>query len=89
MIFHYLTEYQALAYWIILFGMMIEGDIFLFTVGFLTYQGYFDIDTILFLIFFSVIIGDNIWYALGEIISEKNNFFTRFIKHVTRSFDNH
>lgn len=89
MLLHYLTDYQILAYWIIFIGMMIEGDILLFTVGFLTYQGYFDIGVVLLTVFSGVIIGDNIWYVLGEFMDEKDNFFTRFIKRATESFDDH
>lgn len=86
---HYLTEYQTLGYIMIFLGMMIEGDILLFTVGFLVHRGYFDVGTMLALIFSGVIIGDNIWYILGELIGGKDNFFTRFIKRITESFDDH
>ena len=89
MLLHYLTEYQTLAYWIIFFGMMIEGDIFLFTAGFLTYQGYFDIGIAFFLLFLGAIMGDNIWYVIGESAAIKNNFFARFINRVTKHFDEH
>lgn len=89
MFLHYLTEYQTLAYWVIFFGMMIEGDILLFTIGFLVHRGYFNIDIVLLTVLSGVIIGDNIWYGLGELMDGKDNFFTRFIKRVAEPFDDH
>ena len=89
MIFHYLTEYQNLGYLIIFLGMMIEGDILLFTTGFLTYRGYFDIGVVLILVLLGVIIGDNLWYVFGELMAGRNNFFIRFINRITGPFDEH
>lgn len=89
MILHYLSEYQTLGYIIVFLGMMIEGDILLFTAGFLVHRGYFNIDIALLAVFSGVIIGDNIWYVLGELIDGKDNFFTRFIKRITEPFDEH
>ncbi|MCX6813087.1 MAG: hypothetical protein NTV77_01185 [Candidatus Azambacteria bacterium] len=56
---HYLAAHQMLSYAVIFFGMAIEGDILLFTAGFLTHQGYFDIGVVLLLVFLGAIIGDN------------------------------
>ena len=67
---------------------MIEGDILLFTAGFLTYRGYFDIGTMLLVVSLGVVIGDNLWYMLGEVIKE-NSVFGRFITRVIRPFDEH
>jgi len=91
MILHYLTDHQALGYIIIFIGMMIEGDILLFTAGFLTHQGYFDIGIMLLLVFSGVIIGDNIWYVFGELMAEKKSFLgaKKFIGNLTNHFDEH
>ncbi len=80
-----------LGYAIIFFGMMVEGDILLFTAGFLTHQGYFDIDIMLLLVFLGTIIGDNIWYVLGELLGEKKSFLKvkKFIEKATSPFDEH
>ncbi len=88
---HYLTAHQTLGYAIIFFGMMIEGDIVLFTAGFLTHQGYFDIGIILLLVFLGAIIGDNIWYVLGELMNEKKLFLKvkKFMEKATSPFDEH
>lgn len=88
MFLHYLTEYQTLGYIIIFLGMMIEGDIFLFTVGFLTHQGYFEFGIAFLVVFSGVIIGDNLWYALGEMVNE-NSVLGRFITRLTKPFDKH
>jgi len=92
MILHqYLIAHQMLGYAIIFFGMMIEGDIILFTAGFLTHQGYFDIGIILILLFLGAIIGDNIWYVLGEVMGEKKLFLRikNLIEKATGPFDEH
>ena len=71
---HYLIAHQIFGYAIIFFGMMIEGDILLFTAGSLTHQGYFDIGVALILVFLGTIIGNNIWYVLGELMGKKKLF---------------
>lgn len=88
---HYLAAHQMLSYAVIFFGMAIEGDILLFTAGFLTHQGYFDIGVVLLLVFLGAIIGDNIWYVLGELMSEKELFLKvkKFIEKATSPFDEH
>jgi membrane protein DedA with SNARE-associated domain len=89
MILHYLTDHQTLGYLIIFIGTMVEGDILLFTAGFLTHQGYFDIGTVIFLVFSGVIIGDNLWYVLGELMREREYFkkFRHFIGNITDPFN--
>ena len=88
MFLHYLTEYQTWSYIIIFLGMMVEGDILLFTVGFLANRGYFAIDMALLTVFLGTLIGDNLWYVLGEIINE-NSVFGRFVIRLTKPFDEH
>jgi len=88
---HYLIAHQILGYAIIFFGMMIEGDIILFTAGFLTHQGYFDIGIALILVFLGTIVGDNIWYVLGESLGVNKSFsrINQYIEKATSSFDGH
>jgi len=80
-----------LGYAIIFFGMIIEGDFMLFTAGFLTRQGYFDIGIVLLLVFSGAIIGDNIWYVLGGLVSEKKLFFRvkKFVEKAAGLLDEH
>lgn len=88
MFLHYLSEYQTLGLVIIFLGMMIEGDIFLFTTGFLVNRGYFAIDLAFLAVFLGTLIGDNLWYVLGELINE-NSVFGRFVSRLTKPFDKH
>lgn len=88
MFLHYLSEYQTLGFVIIFLGMMIEGDILLFTVGFLTHRGYFNIGLMLLVVSFGVLIGDNLWYIFGEMVNE-NSASGRFITRVVKPFDEH
>lgn len=88
MFLRYLTEYQTLAYWIIFIGMMIEGDIILFTAGFLAHRGYFNVDALLLIVISGVILGDNLWYVLGEMLNEKSYLY-KFISRIASPFDEH
>lgn len=88
MIFHYIISHQTFAYLIIFVGMMIEGDVLLFTAGFLANRGIFDVITLLIIIFSGVILGDNLWYIFGEII-KKESYLYGFIERLTLPFDEH
>ena len=50
------------------FGFFLPGDSLLFTVGFLSSQGYLNIVTSLLVIFFAAVLGDNFGYAFGRKI---------------------
>jgi len=88
---HFLTHHQMLGYVVIFLGMMFEGDITLFTAGFLTHQGYFNFGTMLTLLFCGAIVGDNMWYVFGEFMAEKKIFsrFKNFLEKSTSPFDEH
>lgn len=90
-LYQYLTAHQTLGYAIIFLGIMIEGDIILFTAGFLTFQGFFNLGIMLPLVFLGTMIGDNLWYVFGELIGEKKIFFKfkNFIEKATGPFDDH
>lgn len=88
MILDYIIIHQTFAYLIIFVGMMIEGDILLFTAGFLANRGFFDVITLLVIVFSGVILGDNLWYIFGEVI-KKESWFNKFIERITLPFDEH
>jgi membrane protein DedA with SNARE-associated domain len=70
----YLTLWRPLGYTLTFFGMMFEGDATLFTVAFLTSEGFFDIGDMTVIATASVIIGDILWYFLGR------NYISKFPK---------
>ncbi|MDP3947189.1 MAG: DedA family protein [bacterium] len=61
----FLTAWQPLGYLLAFFGMIVEGDIFLFAAAFLTSRGLFDPLLMFAALFSGVIFGDVLWYGLG------------------------
>lgn len=55
----------------VLIGFFLPGDSLIFTAGFLSSQGVFDLATILTLGFLGAVLGDNFGYALGKKIGPK------------------
>ncbi len=87
----FLTAHQSIGYVIAFLGIALEGEVTLFTAAFLASRGYFDPVFLFALAFAGAIIGDNIWYVLGEIAREKNRFskIRRLAEKATGSFDEH
>jgi membrane-associated protein len=61
-------------------GFFLPGDSLLFTAGFLSSLGYFNIGTIILVSFIAAVIGDNIGYAVGrkygaKIFYKQNSLF--------------
>jgi len=88
-ILHYLTWWHPLGYVIVFVGMILEGDIILFTASFLTHQGFFDLGNMIFTVLAGVIIGDLLWYWLGIWINNKTFFLGRWIRRLTKKIDSH
>lgn len=84
-----LTEYRWLGYLIVFLGLMVEGDILLFTAFFLARSGFFDIGDLIFFSLLGTLIGDIGWYSLGRY---RFRWFSRlypWVEKVTHPFDNH
>lgn len=90
LLFSYLVWWRPIGYLIIFLGMILEGDIVLFTASFLTHQGFFDIGDMTVAILGGVLIGDIFWYAMGSRISgNAQSFFARWIERIAHFFDKH
>lgn len=63
----FLTAWQPLGYLLAFLGMIVEGDIFLFTAAFLTSRGLFNPLFMFAALFSGVIFGDVLWYGLGHL----------------------
>ena len=69
-------------------GMMIEGDLVLFTSGFLTHRGFFDPGVMFVILNVGVFSGDLLWYELGRRLRH-NVWFIAWAERVARPFDDH
>ncbi len=59
----------------LLFGIVLPGDSLLFTAGFLSSQGYFDITWLVILCFVAAVTGDSVGYTFGKRVGKR--FFNR------------
>jgi membrane protein DedA with SNARE-associated domain len=62
----FVEVHRMIGYFLLFFGIMIEGEAILLVFSFLASQGYFSIDVVMLITFLGVIIGDNIWYEAGK-----------------------
>ncbi len=63
-----------IAYSFLFFGMMIEGDLLVFTAGFLIHRGELDLMSSFLVALAGSLLGDALWYALGRVNTENNRF---------------
>lgn len=89
LVLHYLEIWRPVGYGLIFFGMIFEGDIFLFTAGFLVFQGFLSGCLTFFVVFSGVLIGDSWWYLLGHWINSSPHPFNRWLVRIVKPFDNH
>lgn len=85
---YYLTLWAPLGYGVVFIGMILEGDIIVFTAAFLTHLGAFHPLSIFAVMMSGVLVGDLLWYRLGETLSEKS-FLQRISRSVAGSLDTH
>ncbi len=89
LVLHYIVFWKPLAYVILFFAMIVEGETFLFTAAFLAAQGFLDKELTFFFLFAGVQLGDSLWYWLGHKINHSDNRFSRWLVKVTGPFDEH
>lgn len=87
LLMHYLLLSPFVGYTAIFLGMIIEGDVLLFTAAFLTHQGIFNISYMLVFVFAGTIIGDVFWYLLGFKLNHSFLFLRQQINRISRPFD--
>ncbi len=86
---YYLTAWRPLGYTLTFIGLMFEGDVTLFTVSFLTREGFFDVEDMLVVVLLSVFIGDVLWYQLGKHVIPKFPKVVRVVERLAQPFDKH
>jgi len=67
--------------------MIFEGDIFLFTTGFLLSRGFLDAEPAFLVLFLGAIVGDSLWYFLGYKINHSPSRFGQWLIRATAKFD--
>lgn len=85
---HNLIQYRYIVYTIIFFGIIFEGDILLFSAGFLASQKYVDLGDVFFIILSGTLIGNFGWYYLGHRLKIANWNFLNFVWRLAKPFDN-
>ncbi len=73
-ILRFLAAAPLLAYSALFAGMIIEGDLFIFTAGFLVSRGVLNGWLSFLTIFTGVILGDSLWFLLGRVNTTRNKF---------------
>lgn len=83
----YLLIWKPLTYAVTFFGMIIEGDVLLFTIAFLVRSGYIDFWDTAFFVVSGTLFGDMFWYWLGTKISYLPERLRFRIVKVAQPFD--
>lgn len=86
---YYLILYKPLGYFLIFFGLLIEGELVLFTAAFLTQQGAFDLGDMFIVVLGGVFAGDLLWYFVGARLNGTHHFWQERINRFAKPFDRH
>lgn len=84
-----LFAWQPLAYLSVFLGMIIEGDVVLFTAAFLTQEGFFNPVFMFASLFAGILIGDTLWYKLGAYVVNSDRRAVKAVWRLTKPFDTH
>lgn len=85
----YFLLWPALGYVLGFAGMIIEGDVAIFIVGFLSQLGFFNPWIMYLALFAGAIAGDSLWYVLGLHFHKLPAFLNRWVEHIAPPFDDH
>lgn len=88
-LFDFLQNHRLVGYIVIFFGMIFEGDIFLFTAYFLTHLGFFDPVNMFLTTILGVSMGDLGWYWLGVRLHNRFSWLRFWADKVAAPFDEH
>lgn len=86
---HYLIFFKSLAYAFFFIAMVVEGDIFLFTAGFLFSRGFLDGEPLFLALFSGTLVGDSLWYWFGYKLNHSKNRLSQWLIRVTDHLDQH
>lgn len=89
LLFNFLVALGPLGYVIVFLGMILEGDIILFTAAFLTNQGVFNPGDIIITVIVGVLLGDYLWFWAGSHPNFLPAFIKKWVANVSEPFDEH
>jgi membrane-associated protein len=78
---------QVLAYFLIFFGLIFEGEIFLISTGILSHLGALDIHFVIIFVFCGAFIKTLLGYHIGTLIHKKWHD-VKFLKHIEKRVEN-
>ena len=84
---YYLVASRPLGYTLAFLGLMIEGDVTLFSIAFLTREGFFDVGDMLIIILLAVFIGDLLWYQAGKHLLTKFPKLSKLTERFSQPFE--
>jgi len=89
LIFHRLFEVKEFALLTLFIGMIIEGEVVLFSAAFLVREGYLKPGPVFFAAFAGMLIGDVLWYWLGRWAYDSFPRLRRWIDRIAAPLDRH
>lgn len=91
-ILKYFIIWKPLGYIVAFFGMMLEGEGFLFALSFLTHRGFFNAVYMFFILLAGALIGDLFWYWFGRRFNTSHipfAFLRNWIDKIAKPLDDH
>lgn len=85
---HHAENWRILVYLVIFLGMVLEGEIILFSAFFLVHQGNLDFFDVLAIAYIGVIIGDILWYRFGNFFLKTFPHLEKYVSKLTGYLDN-
>ena len=82
-----LSAWQPLGYFAIFSGLLLEGDLIIFSAMFLTNEGVFKLPIMIPVIIGAAITNDVLWYKLGKITRGKNHRLLKMVERIASPLD--
>ena len=88
LLLHYLLVAPVFAHFLIVVGMMFEGDVVLYTTALLTQQEFLKIEWSLPLAILGLFLGDILWFEIGRR-APKTFFLRKYLDRLAENVDGH
>lgn len=83
---HYIEAFRPVAYVAVFFGLILEGELVLFTALLLAHQGYLRLWELIPVALAGVFLGDYLWYRLGAYMANTQNRVTLLADKINKVF---
>jgi membrane protein DedA with SNARE-associated domain len=83
---HYLEVFRTAAYAVIFLGLVLEGELVLFTALVLAHQGYLRIGELIPVVIVGVLLGDYLWYRVGRYMGDTPSRFSHLAAKASKIF---